>query len=354
VEQRITTLALLSSALVLSSSISMTPDCIRLRCDQRSFDALTFEEQPNTLGQGRQDNQVQPHPYLELPIKELVKRIPELKGISPAPDQQLLARILRKTGEQVDDFFAHLVDVTAQEDITQERLISGSLPGGMPGGTIQDNQHMQDNYLILRRTDGGHAHFQELRMNAQGNRIEELGFDSGFFVSSGFALSNVHFASQFQWDSRFLHLGEQKMNGRETYVVAFAQQPAEARNLITLQGPNGTFRMLCQGVAWIDSGSFQILQLRTDLLVPQPESHLDQLTTRIIYKPIRFADLAAPLWLPREVNVYIKFKNLSETHEAGSPGDLAPSVTDDPAFRNIHRYRNYRRYRVSTKMLSVP
>jgi hypothetical protein len=353
VEQRIRTLALLSSAFVASSSISMAPDCIPPPCDQRLFGSITFEEQPNTLGKSRQDNQVQPHPYLELPIKEITKRIPELKGISPAPDQQLLATILQKTGEQVDDFFAHMVDVITQEDITHARLISGSLPGGMPGGTIQHDQHMQDNYLILRRTDGGHAHFEEFRMNAQGSRIEELGFDSGFFVTSGFALSNVHFASQFQWDSRFLQLGEQRMNGRETYVVAFAQLPAEARNVITLQGPNGTLRMPCQGVAWIDKVSFQILQLRTDLLASQPESGLDQLTTRIIYNPIRFADLPGPLWLPREVNVYIKFNNLSGTQEAGSPGDLAPRITD-LAFRNIHRYTNYMRYRVSTKMLSVP
>ena len=44
--------------------------------------------------------QVVDHPYLEQPLRQLTKRIPELKGISPAPDQKSLAMILQQTGKQ--------------------------------------------------------------------------------------------------------------------------------------------------------------------------------------------------------------------------------------------------------------
>lgn len=105
------------------------------------------------------------HPYLELPLPQLIKRIPQLKGISPAQDQQALPMILQQTGKQVDSFFANLVDLSAREDITQQRLASGTLAGGMPlgqpwagvsdlGSRVTDetfrNTHHYSDYLLYR------------------------------------------------------------------------------------------------------------------------------------------------------------------------------------------------------------
>lgn len=306
-----------------------------------------------TPSSGLQDHNQQskalvPSSYIDLPLKQLVERIPELKGISPPPNEQVLGAILQNTGARVDEFLANVVDTVAHEDITHQREIST----GMPGGTMQASQHMQDSYLILRTTDSTQQ-LVEFRMDAKGNRMDESA-DKGFFVTSGFALSSVHFATQFQWDSRFLYLGNQKIDGRDTYVVAFAQLPSEGRIAVTVQSRGGkTFRMLCQGIAWIDKASFHLLQLRTDLLAPRPEVGLDQQTTKITYSEVRFADLATPLWLPHDVNVYIRFTDLSEALQYGNQGDvvdLGPHVTDQ-TFRNMHRYSNYQRYRVSTKIL---
>lgn len=57
------------------------------------------------------------------------------------------------------------------------------------------------------------------------------------------------------------------------------------------------------------------------------------------FTEVRLADLATPLWLPHEVNVYAKF---------GKFGDPRFEV----AFQNVHHYTNYRRYRVSTRMVT--
>ncbi len=289
------------------------------------------------------------HPYLELPLTQLMKRIPQLKGISPAPDQDALSMILQQTGKQVDAFFVHLADLIAHEDITQERLASGTLAGGMPRGTmLQAKQHTQDSYLILRHTGNGPPRIEEFRMDTKGNRLDETGVENGFFITSGFALSSIHFATAFQWDSRFLYLGNQKIGGHDTYVVAFSQLPSETHVAVTMRGRNGSnFRLLSQGIAWVDKTSFHIRQLRTDLLAPQPEIGLAEQTTTITYSEVQFAD-AAPLWLPRDVDVYIKFK---EVPSAGA-SDLASRVMDQ-GFHNIHHYSKYSLYRVSTKM-AVP
>jgi len=53
--------------------------------------------------------------YLERAPGELTKRVPELKAIQPAQDQQLLSTILSKTGARIDDFLRQVVDLTAHE-----------------------------------------------------------------------------------------------------------------------------------------------------------------------------------------------------------------------------------------------
>jgi hypothetical protein len=299
-----------------------------------------------------QENQ-EAHPYLEQPLKELVKRIPELKSIRPASDQQKLSSILQKTGAQVDEFFSNLVDLIAREEITQERLIHHDLPSGMPGGLFPVTERVRDSYLILRRKGNSGARINEFRMDALGNRVVDEGIDKGFFVTSGFALSSVHFSTAFQWDSRFLLLGDQKIDRQDTYVVAFAQIPGEAHNTVTMVGRHGfTVHLLTQGIAWVDKRNFHILRMRTDLLARQPEIGLKQQTAKIRFSEVRFGDVPVPLWLPRDVDVNLKFADpAARQHGVNSREPLTFGVFD-AVFRNIHRYTNYRRYRVSTKMLT--
>jgi hypothetical protein len=72
-------------------------------------------------------------------------------------------------------------------------------------------------------------------------------------------------------------------------------------------------------------------RLRTDLLLPRPEIGLDQQTTDVILSEVRLREITSPLWLPKVVNVYARFQGQN--------------------FKNEHHYANYRRYRVSTKVI---
>jgi hypothetical protein len=269
-------------------------------------------------------------PYLEQPLKQLVKHIPELKGIRPADDESpLLPTILRNTGERVDEFFDNAVDLVANEEIKQERI-----------GIATSRDRIHDDYLIVRLGKGQDADFDEFRMDAKGNRIDAAGLGRGFLVTSGFALICSHFSTALQWDSRFRYLGEQKIAGRDAYVVAFSQLPGQASQTITLSGPRGTAaHILTQGIAWVDKENFHILRMRTDLLAPRPDIGLDEQTTKVDFSEVRLADLASPLWLPVDVNVYVKLGKI-------------PDRPMDEAFRNEHHYTNYRHYHVSTKIVT--
>lgn len=183
--------------------------------------------------------------------------------------------------------------------------------------------------------------------------MDEVGLKEGFIVTSGFALSCVHFSTSFQWDSRFLYLGDQKIEGWDTYVVAFAQLPSEARNKITMKGRSGiTVHMLTQGIAWVEKRNFHIVQMQTDLLARRPEIGLDQQTTKVRFGEVRFPDVPEPLWLPHDVNVQIKFNDLVTIPDLGNSGKFPTFGIPGEAFRNVHHYKNYRRYRVSTKIVT--
>jgi VWFA-related protein len=261
------------------------------------------------------------HPYVDLPMAELVERIPELKTLQ-RPDEQDLPVILQKLGRSVDEFVREIGDLIAHEDVTQEKLNAK--------GNVRGKERVQDNYLILHH---GYAlaASSEYRMDDKGNRLGPIGLKKGYVVTAGFALSCIPFSTVAQPQSRFRYLGEEKMDSRETYVLGFAQQPGEATFFTAMKGTGeADVNMLTQGILWVDKNSFQIIRMRSDLLAPRNEIRLDQLTTDVAFGEVQLQDVPNPLWLPRDVNVSMEI--------------------DKQKFRNLHHYTDYRRYRVSVKI----
>ena len=262
------------------------------------------------------------HPYLDLPLAQLVDRIPELKTLQPVPDQQELPAILQKMGRSVDDFVRNIGDLIAHEDVTQEKLNEN--------GGIRAKQRVQDNYLILHHGYEWGAS-AEYRMDDKGNRLGPVGLEKGYLVTAGHALSCISFSTVAQPQSRFRYLGEEKIGSRETYVLGFAQKPGEVTFTTVMRGTGGTEPdMLTQGILWVDKNNFQIIRMRSDLLAPENEIGLDQLTTEVTFAEVQLQDVPNPLWLPNDVDVSMEIKKQK--------------------FHNVHHYTNYRRYRVSVKI----
>jgi len=283
--------------------------------------------------ENQRDYYANAHPYLEESLDNLGKRIPELRKIHPAGNLQELPAILKKTASNVDSFFRDIVDVIAQEKITQERLNSG--------GAVIASERVRDNYLILRHVNGARTDIVEYRMDANGNHLDHPGLNKGYFVTLGFALSCNYFSTAFQPELKFRYLGDQKIGPQDTYVVAFAQEPGKATNFVTMTGRSDTrVHMLMQGVAWVDKSNFQIIRTRMDLLAPRPEIGLEQLTTVVTLGKVQLLDVATPLWLPKEVKVALKFREFDPDHR----------YSYEVGFRNGHRYVDYWRYRVTVKI----
>jgi hypothetical protein len=116
-----------------------------------------------------------------------------------------------------------------------------------------------------------------------------------------------------------------------------------ATMVVTMRaGDSLQYPVLIQGIAWIDKGNLQIIRMRTDLLAPHPELGLERQTTDVAFGEVRLVDVATPLWLPKEVKVNVGFKE----HDADN------GRVHEISFRNEHHYSEYRRYRVSVKMVA--
>ena len=257
-------------------------------------------------------------------MQQLVKLIPELKHLQPAPDQQALPVILQKTGLRVDDFFSNVVDLIAHEKIRQARVDNR--------GAVTSSQDTRDNYLVVLRSDEGRRRLDEYRMDSKGNHLEQVGLDEGYMITSGFAMSCIYFATVMQAHTAFRYLGDQRVDKHNTYVVAFAQRPSETNPTGATKVQQGrTVHILMQGIAWVDKNSFRIVRLRADLLMPRPEIGLDRQTTDVAFSEVRLRDIAAPLWLPSAVKVYTRVHGHN--------------------FENEHHYTGYQRYRASAKVV---
>jgi VWFA-related protein len=271
---------------------------------------------------GRDPDYANAHPYVDLPMMQLVERIPELKSLQPVADQQELPMILQKMGERMDDFVHNVSDLIAREDLTQEKLNAD--------GKIKAKQHVQDNYLILHHGYEWGAG-AEYRMDDNGHRLGPIGLSQGYLVTAGTALSCIEFSTSAQPQSRFRYLGDEMLSSRETYVLAFAQRHGEVTFTTVMVGAGGKEAdMLTQGILWVDKSNFQILRMRSDLLAPNREIRLNQVTTDVTLGEVRLQDVPSPLWLPSDADVYIEIGGQK--------------------YRNMHHYQDYRRYRVSVKI----
>jgi VWFA-related protein len=254
-------------------------------------------------------------PMAEWSTAEFLKAMSELEGLEPAPNQDRLPILLESLGQNVKLFFEALPETSAHEQINLDRL------------DWVEHRKEQFNYLDIPRPVKDGVGLDEFRTNAAGKRAEPEALEHGF-VTKGFASMIVHFHPLYQSESTFRDLGTQTVNGHATEVVYFAQIPGKARIKQGLKTDIRSLQILIQGLAWIDSGSNQIVRMRTELLVPHDDPDLRMETTESRFTAVHFKDISQAFWLPEVVTVTVNWQGM--------------------VFRNSHRYSDFQLFRVDT------
>jgi hypothetical protein len=270
-------------------------------------------------------------------IDYLYRTIPELRDLVPVKDQAPLDSILNAVGKRVEAYFRNFPNTVSLEKIHQAKLSHK----GKVGATLDQKFH----YLCLTPTEGSEMGFAEYRANLLGDGGQPHGLSDGFMLTSGFASASLLFHPLYQAETVLRYLGRQKINGRDTLVVAFAQRPEKAHVNGMFKVGDATMPTFSQGLAWVDSESYEIIRLRTDLLKPLPEMRLEKQTTEIDFSENHFKSLAEGFWLPQQVKVsvdwngkslrnqheYSDFKlfNVGATEKVGKPKDLGQATKEE-------------------------
>ena len=252
------------------------------------------------------------------PLKRTLHEIPELKGLEPATDQSRLPDILRRVGENVQTFLTNFVSTASLETIEETRKDKFS---GTQVSVVQ-----QFHYLMLAQQQGNADNLVEYRTDLHGREERSDHLVADLVKTTGFVSMPFFFGPQEQPLSDFRYLGQQPIDGRRTEVVAFAEhiEPDAVRCRFVIG--KTSVPLLLQGVAWIDGSGYQILQMRTDLLAPQPGAALKRVTTVALYEAIKFQDRPPAFWLPQEVEVTLDQGNY--------------------IYANRHRYSGYELFKV--------
>lgn len=263
-------------------------------------------------------------PITQWTLKKTLHEIPELRGLKPATDQRQLPQILDRVSENLEKFVENFVNTTSLETIEE------TTKGGKPRKAEQVEKFR---YMMLARPQANKFALSEYRTDLQGREIPPPGkLDRRFMKTRGFAAIPLLFAPLQQIWSDFRYLGEQTVDGWSTQVVAFAEHVWPVAVLGRWDRGEESIPLLLQGVAWIRSSDYQVLQMHTDLLAPVPP--LTRLATHVRYANYHFEGGPIAFWLPQEVQV---------TANDGSY-----------VFTNRHTYSGYQLFRVESVIKPAP
>lgn len=279
------------------------------------------------------------HPYLDEPLPKLKKIVPGLNDVKPTPTEEQLTEILAKVGAKSDELLHKVPDLISDEDVIQTQ---GTEPPGVTStcvgrrcGTVdrlfgnQNEKEQKFNFIILSHpAQGGRPVLEEYRISRNGKPLPP-GTDAPQF--RGFVSTWIVFSPFNQAEARFRYLGEQKIDGHSTFVVAFAQVPGSVEHPGRILSDNQSVPMLLQGIAWIEQSDSRILRLRTDILAPQPEIDLQKQTVDIRFGRVRIPKINLELWLPQKVAAEMKAKGQFVQEQ--------------------HQYFRYRLYQVKSKII---
>src|SRR5579884_2668595 len=212
---------------------------------------------------------------IEQDQQELVRFAPELAAVQPDAAPNRLQETLHATGEALTNMLDGFVDVSAAEDVHQMRL--------QTGGLAEEDRHAAYRYAIRLRSEDQMAPLIESRTpHPAPNESQEE--KPGLLTADAEWFLNLLLPGN-QRQSRFRYLGHETIAGRDTRVLAFAEQPGIAK-LCARFAPGAEGLVTFQGFIWIDAGTGRVIRIRSGLLGRGASVPLDRMIT-----DVRFAEV---------------------------------------------------------------
>jgi hypothetical protein len=242
--------------------------------------------------------------YLDDSFEQVKNEVPGLEKLMPVALRNSSAPT---TASQLDtgSIVSRASEVIAQMAPRIPDLLAKELVVINPRGDLSDRQFESYEYRIARREDPGHGSVLDEYRSDGVNSFSQMG-------STGAATQWLLFYPRNLEESRYRYLGQQRINGHQTYLVAFAQLPSRTNNVMVINTDNSKGKScstLLQGLAWIDQSTFQIVRLQTDLLAPLTGDSINNdppllLSRRVLdFGKVNIPQRNLTLWLPKVTDI---------------------------------------------------
>ncbi len=251
----------------------------------------------------------------------------ELKFLKFNESQDQLDYLLKRAGDRVVAFYRDFSNASSKERVEMSRLYAYA-----SGYTALEAMRVAEyQYLILPGSGKTGISWVEDRTDKKGRSLNPNKLQ-GFIITWGYAGQCIYLYPSHQANSHFRYLGREATKPY-AHVVAFAQKPEAGDYLVQYSDPSSSTptRYLVQGFVWLEPGSFEILRLRTSMLLPEKEIPLKETISDTHYGKVRFDNPRREFWLPEKVDVTLKF----------------PVKDGIRVYRNNHKYSDYHFFTVN-------
>jgi tetratricopeptide (TPR) repeat protein len=210
----------------------------------------------------------------------------------------VLEDVLRKAGEQVQQFVKNVERFSATEFLNQEAINKWGMLGNMETRKF-------DYVVAVEESRPGLLNVDEYR--SSGGLPAEF---PGGIATNGLPILALIFHPYYSVNFEMTCEGLARWNGKPAWRVHFRQRrdkPNMIRSYrVGMEGPS--YPVALKGRAWILADSFEIARLESDLIAPVPEIKLVADHTAIEYGPVRFRARDVEMWLPQSAEVYYDWR----------------------------------------------
>ena len=244
--------------------------------------------------------------------------------LQPAENQDQLPMLLERTGQTVNGLIRDLPRISCDEEFESDSIQLG----------VRDSQHHKFRYIVIPHPEDIVPTFEEYRTDLNGKSLNASKYRHLPLVTYGFISAVLLLSPSDQSEAHFRYFGIQKVHDRVCYVLGVAQDPAKAHRVGRFSVLDKSCGILLQGLAWVDTSTYDIVKINTWLLAPRMDAGLRGQASQVEFSPTPIADSRLVLSLPSKVGVVV------------ACGELIA--------HNSHVYSNYKLFRTESSIRPIP
>lgn len=208
-----------------------------------------------------------------------------------------LPLVLNGVTARLNEMIENLLRFTATEKVEHYELSNS--------GTWNKPVEVQFEYTAeIEKISGGVLHMSETRdgglaWNKFPSRVATLGIPSAVLALHPTLIDGYHVTCEGRGD----------WNGRSVWILYFEQRPDKVprlRRYVDVHRREWLLKM--KGRVWVDTETFNVVHIETDLMEPVPQIELYRDHLEIDYAPVHFSKQNEDLWLQRRAEAFVDFR----------------------------------------------